>query len=338
MNDCSTVPVFIDWVTVRQDHGTDGAPFLNGGKVMSIDSDGEVDYVVHKRTGLEGSFDSRCDVRSDGSVVEFSGNIARYGRRDNLFGYDWSETIRRINQLLNLYTMPPFTAGKLFRFADHGWTWTGARVSRIDATMNRTCFSYDAMEVVLKALAGQHQGRQKGVLSTDGMTVAYGAGSKYVYGKVYAKYAELMAHRRRKSGSHVDQEVIDYCRDQGVLREEFTLKSRFLTQNGMAYLGAIEQPLIVDTFLNRTQFQRFEKMTYDDIDTLPRHLKPTYVCWRDGLPQSISKATFYRHRTELLKYGVDISVPNNVHRMPARIRTIDVAALAVPEWYRRKYG
>lgn len=338
MSPCSRIPVFVDWMTLRQDHGGDGAPILNGGQVLSIDADGSVDYVVHRRTGLEGSFDSRCDVRSDGSVVEFSGNIARFNRRDNLFGYELPETIRRINALLNVYSIPPFTTGKLYRFADHGWTWTGARASRIDVTMNRACFSQEGGEVVLKGLAGHHVGRQKGVLSTDGMTVAYGEGSKYVYGKVYSKYAEFMAHKRRKSGAHVDDEVIEFCRSHGVLREEFTLKSRFLTQRQMAYLGAITHDELTDVFMGRTQFRRFEKMEYDKFDDLPRGLKATYVSWRDGSPQGITRATFYRHRQKLLAYGIDISVPNNVARMPVRVRTVEVAALEAPPWYRRRYG
>ncbi|MDP3511443.1 MAG: phage/plasmid replication protein [Sulfuritalea sp.] len=323
---------------MRQDHGTQGAPVLNGGQVISVDADGSVDYVVHRRTGLEGSFDSRCDVRSDGSIVEFSGNIARFNRRDNLFGYTWPETVRRINELLNLYSIPPFSAGKLYRFADHGWTWTGARASRIDITMNRACFSQEAGEVVLKGLAGQHVGRQKGVLSTDGATVAYGEGSKYVYGKVYSKYAELMAHKRRKSGAHVDEEVIEFCRSHGVLREEFTLKSRFLTQRQLAYLGAITHDELTDIFMGRTQFRRFEQMTYDSFGDLPRRLRSTYVSWRDGLPQNVSRTTFYAHRSELLKYGIDISIPNNVHRLPVNVRVIDVAALEAPPWYRQRYG
>jgi hypothetical protein len=332
------LPVFVDWVTIRQDHGQDGAPVINGGQVISIDADGEIVYKVDKRSGIEGSFDTRCELRTDGSVVEFSGNISRYGRRDNLFGYDWPETIRRINELLNLHSCPPFTSGKLYRFADHGWTWTGARVSRIDATCNHACFSHEGMEVVLKALAGHHQGRQKGVLSIDGMTVAYGEGSKYVYGKVYAKYAELIAHRRRKSGAHVDEEVIQFCRDMGVLREEFTLKSRFLTQRQFCYLGQITHDEIEDIYLQRTQFKRFDKMIYDDFDKLPRRLKATYVSWRDGTPLGISRRTFYEHRSALLEYGIDISVPNNVVRMPVRIKTVEIAALEAPDWYRRKYG
>lgn len=332
------IPVFADWVTIRQDHGEGGAPSLNGGRYMAIDENGEVDYIVERRAGLEGSFDSRVDIRSDGSVVEFSGNIARYNRRDNLFGYEWTETVRRINTLLNIYSIPPFTGGKLFRFADHGWTWTGARVSRIDVTMNRACFSEQGMDVVLRALAAQHVGRQKAVLSVDGGTVEYGRGSKYVYGKCYAKSQEFVKHRQRKSGAHVDDEVVDFCKRMGVLREEFTLKSRFLTQRQFCYLGSITQEELVSIFMERTQFRRFEQVTYEDFDCLPRGLKATYVSWREGLPQQLSRTTFYRHRLALLKYGIDISVPNNIRTMPIRVRTVDVAALEAPDWYRQKYG
>ncbi len=332
------IPMFVDWVTIRQDHGADGAPRLNGGQFMAVDADGSVEYIVQRRVGLDGSFDSRVGIRCDGSVVEFSGNIVRYNRRDNLFGYDWSETIRRINQLLNLYSIPPFTAGKLYRFADHGWTWSGARVSRIDITMNHACFSESGMNAVLRALAGQHVGRQKGQLSVDGATVEYGRGSKYVYGKCYAKHVEFTKHRRKKSGSHVDVEVIDFCQRLGVLREEFTLKSRFLTQRDLAYLGAITQSELFDVFWERTQFRRFDKVKYETMDDLPRRLKATYAAWKLGQDAGVSRSTFYEHRRALLEYGIDISVPCNVAHLPIRVRTVEVAALEAPDWYRCKYG
>ncbi|RJX30372.1 MAG: DNA replication protein [Oxalobacter sp.] len=311
---------------------------INGGKYLSIDSDGEIDYVVEKRVGVEGSFDSRCEIRSDGSSVEFSGNIARFNRRDNLFGYGWEETIRRINELLNLYSIPPFTSGKLFRFADTGWTWTGAYATRIDITMNYATFAAQNAQAVLRAMAAQHIGRQKGQLSPDGATVMYGYGSKYVSGKLYSKYVEFVNHLRRKSGSHVDESVVDFCQRLGVLREEFTLKSRFLTQNNLRYLGSITQDKLVEVFMTRSQFKRLEKVKYETFDDLPRHLRATYVSWKNGFPIDLSKATFYRHRTALLEYGIDISVPSNVAHFPLRVRTVEVAALEAPNWYRQKFG
>lgn len=332
------IPIFIDWVTIRQEWPQGGVPILNGGQVIRIDSDGSVEWQVDQRLGLEGSFDSRVDIRCDGNRVEFSGNISRYNRRDNLFGYQWNETIERINNLLNLYSIPPFTKGKLFRFADKGWTWTGARVSRIDVTMNYATFSEESMKAVLASLAGHHIGRQKGTLRPDGATIEYGAGSKYVYGKIYAKHVELEKHLKRKSGSHVDIEVINFCKKYGVLREEFGLKSRFLTQQKLSYLAEINQERLNTIFFERSQFKRFEKVEYESFDDMPRALRATYVSWKHGFPQDLPKTTFYRHRNALLKYGIDISVPSNVVRLPIRIRTVDVAALEAPEWYRRKYG
>jgi len=323
---------------MRQDHPEGGLPVLNGGHVMAVDSDGAVEWHTDRRLGFEGSFDSRVELRCDGYSVEFSGNIARYNRRDNLFGYTWPETIYRVNSLLNLFSLPPFTSGKLFRFADKGWTWTGARASRIDITVNYSCSTADALAALMRSLSGHHIGRQKGKLSPDGMTVEYGRGSRYVYGKFYSKSAELVAHRGRKSGAHVDQEVVDFCDRLGVGREEFTLKSRFLTQNNLAYLGGITHEALVSVYYHRSQLRRLGAVKYESLEGLPRHLRATYCCWRDGMPQQISRRTLYRHRAALLEYGVDISIPSNVRSMPIKVRQVEVAALEAPSWYLRKFG
>lgn len=331
-------PVFIDYVTIRQDYFSGGLPVLNDGRVLKVDADGEIEYSTDVRCIIEGSYDSRVQVRCDGNTVEFTGNISRYGRRDNLFGYDWQTTIARINALLCDLGLPPFTSGKLYKFADTGWSWSGARVSRIDLTCNYSTGSKDCMHAVLCHMAGQHVGRQKGSLSPDSGTVEYGRGSKYVYGKLYAKYQELEKHRSKKSGSHVSDDVINYCKTEGLLREEFTLKSRFLLQNNLAYLGAITQDNLNQIYADRTQLKRLDEMKFENFDDLPRGLKATYVSWKYGYPQNISKATFYRHRVKLLSYGIDISIPNNVHYLPERVRVVELKALTAPDWYIQNYG
>lgn len=331
-------PVFIDYVTIRQDHIGGGLPVLNDGRVLRIDCDGEVESSTDLRCSIEGSFDSRVQIRCDGFSVEFTGNISRYGRRDNLFGYDWETTISHINALLVDLCLPPFTSGKLYDFSTRGLEYSGARVSRIDLTCNYSAGSKDSMHAVLCHMAGQHVGRQKGSLSPDSGTVEYGRGSKYVYGKLYAKYQELEKHRSKKSGSHVSQEVIDFCKTEGILREEFTLKSRFLLQNGLAFLGSISQQKLNDIYYERTQLQRLEDMKFDNLNDLPKHLRSTYVSWKYGYPLDLAKRTFYDHRKKLLAYGVDISIPNNVHYLPERVRTVELKALTAPDWYRQKYG
>lgn len=333
-----SAPYFVDYLTIRQIHDGGKLPIINGGRIVRIDSDGEIEYCLDTRQGLEGSFDSRVEVRCDGHQVEFSGNISRYGRQDNLFGYTFQESINRINSLLETLGLPPFTSGKLYRFAESGWVWSGARVTRIDLTCNYATGSMNDSEALLRNMAGHHIGRQKGSLAVNGATVEYGRGSKYVYGKLYCKTTELKKHRSKKSGQHVTDDVIQFCESQGIVREEFTLKSRFLLQNGLAYLGAITDELLKEVYMNRTQLQRLEAVKYDDFNHLPRHLKATYVSWKYGFPLNLKRASFFNHRKALLAYGIDISIPSNVTMMPLKVRTIDLKAVSAPDWYIKKYA
>lgn len=331
-------PLFVDWLTIRQPHPGGGLPVVNDGWVISSDASGVIEFETVKRFQAEGSFDSKMWIRCDGNSVEFHGNISRYGRRDNVFGYDWNETIRRVNELLNLFSLPSFTQGELTRYADTGWQWSGARVSRIDITMNHSAFNWtDAQQLVL-LLGRHHVGRQKGQVSPDGTTVMYGYGSKYISGKCYLKAHELEAHRRKKSGEHVGQDVIDFCRDLGVIREEFTLKSRYLTQNDLCFLGQITQGELHRIYTERTQIRRLKEMTYPDLSTLSSAVRGTLARYENGEPLCLKRRTFYRHRKALLPYGIDISIPNNVKKFSPPLRVIERAALVAPEWYRKKYG
>ncbi len=90
--------------------------------------------------------------------------------------------------------------------------------------------------------------------------------------------------------------------------------------------------------MNRTQLQRLENVKYENFNDLPKHIRATYVSWKYGYPIEVSRMTFYRHRKELLAYGVDISIPNNVQTMPIKVKTIELAALTAPDWYIKKYA
>lgn len=337
-------PLFVDWVTLRQVHPEGGLNRVSDGYVISCDAEGAFEYETVKRSCIEGSFDDRMWLRCDGSVVEFHGNISRWGRRDNVFGYSWPETLARINRLLNFWNLPPFTPGELTRYSDSGWVYSGARVSRIDITVNHATFSEQDAQLLLNVLGSHHVGRQKGTVTPDGSTVLYGygegaGGSKYCSGKVYIKHVELQKHRRKKSGSHVTDEVIDFCRNNGVLREEFTLKSRFLTQQQMCFLPQIKHERLIEIYNARTQLRRFKDMTHTDTNHLSAAAYGTLQRWEKNEPLNLKKATFYRHRKELLSVGVDISTPkSNVVSFRPQVRVIERAMMVAPEWYRRKYG
>jgi DNA-binding CsgD family transcriptional regulator len=332
-------PLFVDWVTIRQVHSPGSLPRFTDGVVISLNADGVHQWQTDKRCIVEGSFDSRMVLLCDGTTVEYSGNISRWNRPDNVFGYSFFETIERINEFVQSFFLPPFTAGELTRYADSGWVWTGARLSRIDLTMNYFTGSMRNAQALLYKLASHHSGRQKSSVLPDQITCTWGYGSRYVSQKVYLKAKELEVHKKKRSGKHVDPQVIEWCKSIGMMREEITLKSRFLTQNSLAYLGAIKEDHLMSVYRARSQIKNLPETTLSESQSLSSAAAGTYSRWEKGEPLGLTRRTFYRHRQEILKkLGVDISIIRNVVHMKQPVQVIEVQPMVAPEWYRDKFG
>lgn len=75
--------------------------------------------------------------------------------------------------------------------------------------------------------------------------------------------------------------------------------------------------------------------TVDDLEDLPKHLRCTARDWLagDDIRKHVSLATFKRHRSALLFYGIDIAVRRNVVAFKPRVRVIEVRPATVPQWY-----
>lgn len=332
-------PLFVDYLTIRQFHEGGGLPIVSDGFSTRVDAEGELRWQTVCNAECEGSFDSRMFIMSDGSTCLFHGNIARWERPDNVFGYRWDETIDRINRLMARHFLPPFTPGDCLRYADSGWVWTGARVSRIDLTVNYWSGSEYNAQAVLYQLARHHAGRQLGSVMPDQATVTYGYGSKYASQKVYLKAVELAKHKKKKHGQHVDLEVIQWCKDVGMLREEITLKSRFLTQNGLCYLGQITELELNRVYRARSQIRKLPEYQVSETKELTSAAAGTLSRWEKGEPFQLKKATYYRHRREILdKTGIDISVQRSVVQLSPPVKVIEIQPLVAPDWYRKKYG
>ncbi|MDZ4080940.1 phage/plasmid replication domain-containing protein [Hydrocarboniphaga sp.] len=333
-------PLFVDWLTISQVHPGGGLPLVAEGFAIHEDLLGEHQFTTVKRFECEGSFDSTMYIRCDGDRVEFHGNPARWNRADNVFGYTWEETMRRVNRLLGIHQLPPFTVGRKERYHDRGLVWLdGARISRIDITVNYVTGSEENAQRVIHLLGQHHRGRQLGKVTPDGASVIFGEGSKYVYGKAYLKHVELLAHRKKKSGKHVDDEVIEWCRSNGIVREEFGLKSRFLTQNDLCWLGEVTLEKLHRVYRARSQMTRLKELEVKDTSHLSAGARGTLARHEQGEPHGLSRPTYYRHRKEILdKCGIDISVPRNVEKVVIPTKVIEIQAVVAPEWYRRKYG
>jgi hypothetical protein len=318
-------PFFVDWLSISQEHAEGGLPVVDAGCVMATDEAGELKWKTVRAVTHQGSYETSIQVRCDGHRVSLTGNLSRFGRPENLFGFSFWECLYRANEVLKHYGLPPFTAGQRIEYAkDRGrdvrYAWTGARVSRIDLTANFEAGSMDGAHAVMQYLGTQHAGRHEGRVLGQGETVAFGGGKRQ-YWKAYVKSLELRRH------GCTDERVIAHCEHVGLVRYEGTVRSNALTDLGAAYLGDYERGFamaqLVRLFEEKASvFTRAEKST-DDLDELPRHLRATardYLAGMD-LPRSMSKVTFWRHRNALMAYGIDIAV-RNVRPFQPRVRVV----------------
>lgn len=330
-------PVFVDYLSMNQTHHGEKLPKINKGAVWSVDEDGKVEWTTHRNLTVEGSFSTKLMLRCDGSTVQVSGNIGRFRRPDNLFGYSYEQCVRRWNEILNDYCLPPFTPGEMTSFyGDSSFCFTGAVNTRIDITKNYAFFNEENLHLFMQWLSGHQRGRLKVGVSPDGATVDWGRGSKYVYEKFYDKYKEMQHHKKNTT----PLDVREFTREMGVGRHEITLKTRFLAQNGLRFLGSTNMGTLTRIYRERANLVLENKLPYDEFNDIPKPYRATAKDWRDGknLLSDMPLRTFQRHRRELKKYGIDIAVACNVKQLSIKVKEIQFAALVAPEWYVRKYG
>ena len=330
------VPFFVDWLSVSQVWPDGGLPLVDAGTVMACDSDGVLEWSTCKSVQHQGSFETVVNVKCDGHRITFSGNVSRFGRRDNLFGFGFFECMSRVNDILLHYGLPPFSPGERTEYVKRGSVqsrWTGARVSRIDLTANFESGSADNGHAVLQFMGSQHAGRHEGRTLGQGETVAWGLGSRRQAWKCYIKHLELMRH------DGADPEVVAHCRERGIVRFEGTVRSNALSDLGCAYLGDYTEGQamgqLVHLFNTHAAVMDRAQRTTDDLDELPKRLRATARDYLAGMDvrARMGRNTFYTHRRELLAYGIDISM-RNVQPFKPRTVVIQLAPAEVPSWYR----
>lgn len=352
--------VFCDWITIYQDHLDGGLPVINDGFVVRFEQDAfcgaaidcatgarvpmfdatRAEYTVSRRIEHEGSFDTRVSLRCDGTRVELSGNVGRFGRPDNLFGPRVLETVEKANEILALMGLPPFTAvDKACPLArTDGFRQNNCVITRVDLTANFSTGSRDAAYRVINWMSGQGTARNCGKNPRNyGNGVTWNEGSRRHYEKLYFKSDSL--------GQHVTDDVKQYCEDNGILRYEVSLKARELADRGLQNLVAWAQVskgqrmenIIYGKFaevLTRNQ------VTVTEIQDIPGKLGLIARSYLNGENpyESLhhSERTTRRWRSQLMKYGIDIAQPIDVTRLTQRIRVIELQPLAAPSWYSRE--
>jgi hypothetical protein len=340
---------FCDWLSIYQRHADliKVLPKYHDGAYVRLDQHGVAVNTRLKNLRLEGSHETSLFIRCDGETVWFEGNVSRYGRRDNVFGYSFTDCVDLINNILDTQGLPPFTSGRRFITNVKGHprsAWTGAIVTRVDMTQNFATGCKEDAAHFMRYLAGQQASRLKTGTYGEGETVDWGRGSRNLYSKAYLKAAEL---RRRAAGSSYLTELADWCDAVGLLRFETTYKTTKLHQMNCHYLGGFDMRQLELDFEERKELLSRQSVDVEDLSLLSKAILGTYRMWQagDDVAAKMKRATFYLHRKALLPYGVDIAIKSNVTKFVPRTRVITLGPVAPPDFYelpppieRKRYG
>ncbi|WP_047238431.1 phage/plasmid replication domain-containing protein [Chromobacterium subtsugae] len=356
--------VFVDWITISQRHPgrlnpetgevEPVLPLVDDGILGKFGrgEDGEysddAEWASQSAKNVTGSFSTLIRIKSDGYRVTLSGNIGRLDRPDNLFNLSFDATIQRCNQILARFGLPPFTAGERVINQNpsaydlkHGLLeyWTGACISRLDMTRNYATGSAANAQATVDWLATQSISRVKRGRAGE-TTVTWGdAGSRKKL-IAYIKYAEMLAHPHGRKREEIEADpVYQYCLQEGVVRLELKAGRLMLRDNLLRYLGDITMEKLTELYdaeviplVGRVKTD----VTRMELEHLPASVRVTAAAYLRGenVRALMSRATFYRHASQLREYGLDIAEPlPTVSKFASVINVIQIHPMECPDWY-----
>lgn len=282
-------------------------------------------WCTHKKFLAEGSHDTRLMIFCDGTRVFLSGNVGRWGRKDNLFNLDFNQTISKCNSILKKYGLPPFTVGKSERYfsqfdgKSHLKRLYGAVVTRLDINVNFATGSPENAQYLIDYL----QARSMSYVSksvSGRSSVQWGKKGGRLYTKAYVKFEEMLRHCNKKQLSVLAESfAYQFAKNNGIVRIETEIDRKTLSETGLRDLENITMSRLVsiakgkvDELMNDIPIglQHFEP---EKIFHKKEHKKyaKTLSIWKSGVDlmafSIIGKSTVYAHAEAILELsGIDI--------------------------------
>lgn len=323
---------------------------IDGGRVMKITPEGEIEWQVTSRLPVVGSHGANLMVRTHGVdvvngcrvgvILEVSGNPSKWLQGHNLFGGFVSlgklleATMYRLCELL-----PSLQPNDIDRAM---WQHRMAfEVTRVDVNTMIGLGSRARARAWVRAAeqTGYMRYRGKGTLMKNG-TVYWGLGSRRSVAKVYVKGDELEAGKGHglKDDLPLLADLQAWADDK--IRFEVMLRSNELRKRGLNVVANWRDDTAAKILLSTAEglvMSGQELLPDIDVSKLPRNLRMAFEAWQNGadLRGILSRPTFYRYRKQLLSMGVDIGVlvpkekPSNV--VPLR-QVLGAYPATIPEW------
>lgn len=334
----------IDWLTLQVpcSHATP----ITGGHVLSLSPEGEVAWQCAKRKAVAGSFSTGLTVRTcthtadPCTVLEISGNPVKFFQGHNLWGSDdlASLAIATIEHVTAHLGIEPTAADRA------AWAAGDVQITRVDCTESFHLGSLGEVLAWLRAAEQtahlSHRGRGQLV---KGSTLYFGKQSRRWSLKLYAKGQEIRAK------GHGQDAILDLpsAREWAdrTLRAELTMRSMELKRVGLSHVRdwlpvdgvplSVTSALLLDRLGNMTMTTTAH-LSAEAMDSLRPALRLAVQAWEAGadLRSTLSRATFYRYRAELLPLGVDIAtnLPKDVSNVVPLHRVLEAVPATVPDW------
>ena len=298
-----------DWLTVNQEHEPHEPFAVEWVERQNLETGLITRHPAWRqvRHGKGGQF----QIKSNGLRIEVSGNPSHWGVKHNVFGKQIEESMQIVNKMLCSQGLPQFT-----REPKSG-TY-GARISRIDIA----CDVKTGGPAEKRAALCWHQTQEYPRLkkSKYGTTTYFGKDSTSKTIKIYDKGEEYNAKNKDP-----DQELVEYCESNGVVRYEFTLL-KAVNRAGIRHWGQLEAEAIAAIAAKEMQIVMPEegieakKLEPDErLATLKQKTQLVYHAYFAGadLREMFSESAWYRHRSDILEAtGVDIADDSRIVAMP----------------------
>ncbi|MDS9606209.1 phage/plasmid replication protein, II/X family [Pseudomonas aeruginosa] len=330
----------IDWIAamIELHH----AP-LSSGAVVCIEADGTVAWETPRKMLVRGSHDSTIHIRSVGGDGQGSathlyidGNPSKWLQGHNLVGscdlvaLVW-DAFQRLCALVGLE--PTDFERQKVRAGQY-------RVTRVDYNRMFELPSRADVRAWLRAGEFKCKSRHGRPVNNRG-TLTFGKGSSHWSIVCYCKADEITSGGSHKLPEEFHQYPEIYQWIDNKLRVELRLRSKKLKALNLEYASQLTPTVLwklYRDFIGELDMSEQIELKSDEVMNLPNWLRGTYMLWKQGhdLRDSLSKATYYRHRTELLALGIDINIrcdrrdDSNVVPM---IRILEAKPAAIPNFF-----
>lgn len=310
--------------------------------VLKLSADGEKEWATRCGLQVQGSHDSSIQVRSVGGDGEgqatglhFSGNPSKFLQGHNVFGsddlvalmYDAARAVFR-----SLDVMPSFQEQRAIRAGEYPLSIVDINYSFELPTRADVRAWIRAAEFKSKTRHGRPQ--------LTGGTLYWGKTSARWTIKVYSKGDEIEA-RNHKLPEALEKTPVKSWADSK-LRVELRMKKKQLIKDGILQAKDLNTEAVKRLFsdyLRKIEMTQQVALTTKKRLELPQRLQSTYILWQTGqdLRSTLPKATYYRHRKDMMAFGIDIALARDVEledrsNVVPLVRVLEAVPAAIPDW------